>query len=335
MLMNCFGSTFAEGEELDKVTFDMFYSEYGIPYEGEWVCYDNSLYLYLPTALEKAELNSEMQAAGVLAIYSDTNEQGDSLKIQITKQGKKESVETIIREFEGAASYSGCLKINGIPVAGAIIDDNTLYMEALLDNGEAYGIQIYLSDTTQAETSMQAMYTIGIAYSIATAELEIDEEKVSIGASQMQQEEEAMREEVSVRMSSEVRIQFEYNDRKEEDLDQLNQMLAAMELTDVDVEDLSVYFCTRHELEHEVIVGTTHRCGLNSGILICKKADLEKTYRYQIATEVFEDADAMKNGTFADYWREKYPERKLSTVSTYSFDTYLAVVVVYFEEIVE
>lgn len=43
----------------------------------------------------------------------------------------------------------------------------------------------------------------------------------------------------------------------------------------------------------------------------------------------------MKDGTFADYWREKYPGRKLSTVATYDFDTHMAVVAVYFEKIVE
>lgn len=332
MLMNCFGSTFAEGEVMERVTFDMFYSEYGIPYEGEWVCYDNSLYLYLPTALEKVELNSEMQADGVLAIYSDTNEQGDNLEIQITKQGKKESMEAIIQEFDSMVSYVGCIELNGVPVAGSIINDNTVYMEALLDNGEAYGIQIYVSDPTQKETSMQAMYIIGIVYSIATAELEIDKEKVNFDASRMQQEEEAVREEVSVRMSSEVRIQFEYNDGNEEDLDQLNQMLAAMDLTDVDVEDLSVYLCKMQEVDHGVVVDTTYRCGLNDGILVCKKAAFEKTYRYQIATEVFE-ADAMEDEAFANYWCEKYPKRRLSTIATYDFDTYKAAVVVYFEEI--
>lgn len=143
-----------------------------------------------------------------------------------------------------------------------------------------------------------------------------------------------MREEVPVRLSSEIKIQFEYKDGKKEDLDQLNQMLAAMELTDVDVENLSVYLCTTQEFDHNVVVGTTYRCGLGSGILVCKKADCKKTYRYQIATEVFE-ADAMEDDAFADDWHERYPERKLSMIVTYGFDTHRAVVVVYFEEIAE
>lgn len=67
---------------------------------------------------------------------------------------------------------------------------------------------------------------------------------------------------------------------------------------------------------------------------MCKKADYEKTYCYQIATEVF-GADAMADGAFEDYWREKYPDRRLSTIATYGFDTHKAFAVVYFEEITE
>ena len=45
-------------------------------------------------------------------------------------------------------------------------------------------------------------------------------------------------------MSSEIRIQFKYCEGRVEDLNQINQLLATMELTDVDVEELEVYLCT-------------------------------------------------------------------------------------------
>ena len=206
-----------------------------------------------------------------------------------------------------------------------------------MENGEAYLMKVGFANDLEDMDIDEAhgMYVYGMMFSIAAMPLEIDKEKVAIGAYWMAQQEEAMHETEPVRMSSEIKIQFEYNDGKEEDLVQLNQMLATMDLTDVDVEELSVYLCTTKELDHEVVVGTTYRCGLNSGILVCKKADFEKNYRYQIATEVFESADVMTDGTFADYWREKYPGRKLSTVATYDFDTHIAVVTVYFEKIVE
>ena len=67
------------------------------------------------------------------------------------------------------------------------------------------------------------MLIICIVYSHAVAELEIDEEKMSTGALQVKQEEEAMREDVPIRMSSEVRIQFEYNDGRVETLVQITK----------------------------------------------------------------------------------------------------------------
>ena len=45
-------------------------------------------------------------------------------------------------------------------------------------------------------------------------------------------------------MSSEIRIQFKSSEGRVEDLNQINQLLATMELTDVDVEELEVYLCT-------------------------------------------------------------------------------------------
>lgn len=143
-----------------------------------------------------------------------------------------------------------------------------------------------------------------------------------------------MREEVPVCMNSEIRIQFKYNDGNKEDLDQLNQMLAAMDLTNVKVENLTVYLCTTQEFDHEVVTDTSYRCGLGSGVLVCGRVDGEKIHRYQLSTEVYE-AGAMEGNAFADYWRGKYPERKLSTVITYGFDAHEAVVVVYFNEIAE
>ena len=338
MLMTCYGSTLAvvAVEAPEEFSFEMFYSEVGLPYEGEWVCFDENFYVYLPTELTVEEITEKMQTEGIIANYSSTNEQGSMLRIQILKQGKKDSIEAIQAEYQAFCDQTVHITINDIPVVAAY-SGNELYAEALMENGEAYLMKVGFANDLEDMDIDEAhgMYVYGMMFSIAAMPLEIDKEKVAIGAYWMAQQEEAMHETEPVRMSSEIKIQFEYNDGKEEDLVQLNQMLATMDLTDVDVEELSVYLCTTKELDHEVVVGTTYRCGLNSGISVCKKADFEKNYRYQIATEVFESADVMTDGTFADYWREKYPGRKLSTVATYDFDTHIAVVTVYFEKIVE
>lgn len=162
-----------------------------------------------------------------------------------------------------------------------------------------------------------------------TVNSKMHEEKVGASARNIEQEEETMREEMQVRMISEFSIQFVYNDGKEEDLDQINQMLAALELSDITVEDLSVYLCTTKKYEHDVVVDTAYRCGLSKGTLICKRADDEATYRYQIATEVLED-DALEDMSFANYWQKKYPARRLKMVIAYKFGVRKAFVVVYF-----
>ena len=55
----------------------MFYTEYGLPYEGEWICLDDAIYFYVPVALPQAEITNEMRTDGVLAYsrwYSNMQE---------------------------------------------------------------------------------------------------------------------------------------------------------------------------------------------------------------------------------------------------------------------
>lgn len=133
------------------------------------------------------------------------------------------------------------------------------------------------------------------------------------------------------RMSSIIRLQFDFKDRAPEDLDQLNRILAAMELTDVDVEDVNGYLATTQEYQGDRVVNTTYRYGLDNGILVCKKDDCGQTHRFQVTTMVFEGANAMRGRAFEEYWRAQYPERMLSTVVTVGFAQQTALVVVYFE----
>lgn len=133
-------------------------------------------------------------------------------------------------------------------------------------------------------------------------------------------------------INSEVRIQFSYNEKTPDDLLQLNQMLAAMDLTEVSLDDPEVYLAATQEFEHGAVARTTYRCGLNSGVLVCRKSALQEAHRYQIAAEVFEGTDFMRDEGFEQYWHEAYPERKLSTVFAFSFDTHTAFIIIYLEE---
>ena len=110
------------------------------------------------------------------------------------------------------------------------------------------------------------------------------------------------------RMSSVIELRFDFNDRDPGDLEQINRLLATMELTDVDVKDIKGYLATTQEFQNDRVVQTTYRYGLDSG------------------------ANAMGDGQFAQYWRKLYPHRKLSTVITIGFERHTAFLVVYFEE---
>lgn len=109
----------------------------GLPYEGEWTCFDEAFYVYLPTELTVEEITEKMQTEGIIAYYSSTNEQGVTLQIQIAKQGRKDSIEAILAEYQAFCDQAVYVTINGIPAVTAY-SGNELYAEALMENGEAY-----------------------------------------------------------------------------------------------------------------------------------------------------------------------------------------------------
>ena len=66
------------------------------------------------------------------------------------------------------------------------------------------------------------------------------------------------------RMSSVIELRFDFNDRDPGDLEQINRLLATMELTDVDVKDIKGYLATTQEFQNDRVVQTTYRYGLDS-----------------------------------------------------------------------
>ena len=53
------------------------------------------------------------------------------------------------------------------------------------------------------------------------------------------------------RMSSVIELRFDFNDRDPGDLEQINRLLATMELTDVDVKDIKGYLATTQEFQND------------------------------------------------------------------------------------
>ena len=141
-------------------------------------------------------------------------------------------------------------------------------------------------------------------------------------------------EEEDAETGSTITLSFAFANREAEDLEQINRLLQAMELTDVKVEDFDSYLATTEHYQDGQVVSTTHRYGLDKLTLVCRKADAEPLYRYQLATEVLEEGHTLlAEGKYSEYWREQHPERSLRTVITLSFEAHTAVVVLYCESI--
>ena len=80
---------------------------------------------------------------------------------------------------------------------------------------------------------------------------------------------------------SEVRIQFRNKDARKEDLDQINQMLATMELTALTWRNFRFTLPQKNStLNQGVVVDATYSCGLYKGTLVCRRDEAQKVYRY-------------------------------------------------------
>lgn len=75
------GALAEDSSAVEELTFEIFCAEYELPYEDEWICLDDAIYFYMPVEFLQAEIANEIRIDGVLADYSDTNEQGTMPKI--------------------------------------------------------------------------------------------------------------------------------------------------------------------------------------------------------------------------------------------------------------
>ena len=136
-------------------------------------------------------------------------------------------------------------------------------------------------------------------------------------------------------VSSVITLQFTFNERAAEDLEQINRMLAVMDLTGVSMEEYEGYLATTQKMEDGVVVETTYRYGFDSCRLVCEKAESRQNRRYQIMTEVVEGASVMRNGQYVEDWRATYPDRKLTTLMELTSEEHTVYIIVYFEEVAE
>lgn len=134
------------------------------------------------------------------------------------------------------------------------------------------------------------------------------------------------------KINFEVCLNFEFNDRDSGDLVQINRALAAMEISDVKMENFNGYMATTRNYNPEgQVVETNYRYGFDKMTLVCQKVENHPVRWFQVFTEVFPGDEMQNHDDYMEFWRERYPERKPSTVSVIAFAEHTAIVMVYFE----
>ena len=121
-----------------------------------------------------------------------------------------------------------------------------------------------------------------------------------------------------------IKINFDFNYRRPEDLEQLNAMLATMELQDLRLQDTSHYLSTTTDGEGNLI---GHRFGMDRGELICKLSKGMSGYYYQIDSVVVDES--VVHEEFLDAWRESHPERVVRIVIRSEYDEVVGYLIVH------
>ena len=121
-----------------------------------------------------------------------------------------------------------------------------------------------------------------------------------------------------------IKINFDFNHRRPEDLEQLNAMLATMELQELRLQDTSHYLSTTTDGEGNLI---GHRFGMDRGELICKLSKGMSGYYYQIDSVVVDES--VVDEEFLDVWRESHPERVVRIVIRSEYDEVVGCLIVH------
>lgn len=132
----------------------------------------------------------------------------------------------------------------------------------------------------------------------------------------------------------EITLDFDFSERETDDLVQINRVLEAMEVSEVKMENFEGYMATTRSYNSEgQVTETNHRYGFDKMTLVCCRKENHPVRRFRVFTEVFPGDEMQNHAEYMEFWRERYPERKPSTVTTIAFAEHTAIVMVYFEEI--
>lgn len=106
------------------------------------------------------------------------------------------------------------------------------------------------------------------------------------------------------------KLYFDFKDREAYDLEELNDILSAMNLTSLELEDEESYRAVMRDGNGNLL---RRRLGFDSGVLIgTRPRHGEKGYRYQLDTAVI--SSSVDSEEFTQIWRDQHPNRVIRTI---------------------
>lgn len=128
-----------------------------------------------------------------------------------------------------------------------------------------------------------------------------------------------------------INIDFSFTSRENADLEQINKLLAAMEVNMIEFDDFDGYLAKETVYMDDVPDEISFRYGFDEGTLICTKTSNEKLRRYRL------DQCIVENGAdfnmFIESWKQLNPGRKLNTIYTIEYDTHTAYIILNYEDV--
>ena len=125
-----------------------------------------------------------------------------------------------------------------------------------------------------------------------------------------------------------IEINFDFNYRRPEDLEQLNAMLATMKLQDLRLENIRDYLATTTDGDDNLI---GYRFGVDSGEMTCKLSKGKSGYYYQIDSVVVDES--VEHDEFLDVWRASHPDRAVRIVIRSQYDEVAGYLIVHHQKV--
>lgn len=125
-----------------------------------------------------------------------------------------------------------------------------------------------------------------------------------------------------------IKINFDFNYRRPEDLEQLNAMLATMKLQDLRLENIRDYLATTTDGDGNLI---GYRFGVDSGEMTCKLSKGKSGYYYQIDSVVVDES--VEHDEFLDVWRASHPDRAVRIVIRSQYDQVAGYLIVHHQKV--